>query len=164
MDQLNARLRELAEQAYKTKKEVVRDTGFADQEKLLLDNGWRRRQDDFIGVFWKMPDNECSVQMQCAFEMEWQNQQRRKRKEDIENYSADVFCNKCGKDMRVMEKSADGKEFCVGYYGLVDAVVSGGYESTALNDCTIYTFCLCEKCLMDLFAEFKILPQIDTYL
>jgi hypothetical protein len=43
-------------------------------------------------------------------------------------------------------------------YGL-SAVVSGCYGSTHLSDLVTYRFELCEKCLSELFAGFKIPPD-----
>ena len=54
-------------------------------------------------------------------------------------------------------------------HGMIDAHVSGGYESTpgnghgALDDCTTYTFSLCEFCCDWLFQQFKIKPTITDY-
>lgn len=45
-------------------------------------------------------------------------------------------------------------------HGLHDAEVSGGYESYHLFDCTTYKFSICEKCLRELFNQFKIKPTI----
>lgn len=70
----------------------------------------------------------------------------RKTVEEIE----DVTCNRCGGTCM----SREGER-----YGL-SALVSGGYESTHLEDMTAYQFDLCEKCLVELFEEFKIKPQV----
>ena len=49
--------------------------------------------------------------------------------------------------------------------GLIDAKVTGGYDSTpgngfgALDDCTQYQFSLCEWCLDWLFEQFIISPE-----
>lgn len=43
-------------------------------------------------------------------------------------------------------------------YGLIDAKVSGGYDSHHLWDLTTYQFSMCEKCLRDLFNNFKVPP------
>ncbi len=49
--------------------------------------------------------------------------------------------------------------------GLIDAKVTGGYDSTpgngfgALDDCSQYKFSLCEWCLDWLFEQFKIPPE-----
>lgn len=58
----------------------------------------------------------------------------------------DCFCNKCGLSI----KSPMGS-----YYGLVEATVTGGYESTELEDGDVHKFSLCENCLKQLFSEFK---------
>lgn len=65
----------------------------------------------------------------------------------------DIRCNKCGETcVKFLGGSKDFKDF----YGLIEAVVSGGYESTDLEDTVTYTFSLCEKCLKELFDTFKI--------
>lgn len=56
----------------------------------------------------------------------------------------DIFCNKCGNSL----KSPQGS-----YYGLVEAVVTGGYESLHLEDGDVHKFSLCEACCKTLFAE-----------
>lgn len=81
------------------------------------------------------------------------------------------FCSRCG-------KKVESNAICnmCGYscalgcegslsrasYGMVNETVYGGYESTpgngsgALDDCTAYTFSLCEFCLDWLFSRFMI--------
>jgi hypothetical protein len=59
-----------------------------------------------------------------------------------------VLCNRCK-----CSCLRDGE-----MYGL-SAVVSGGYNSTYLEDMVMYCFELCEKCLLELFTEFKIQPD-----
>jgi len=55
------------------------------------------------------------------------------------------------------------------YSGLINQIVSGGYNSTpgngdgALDDTTNYKFSLCEFCLDFLFKNFKILPGVSHY-
>lgn len=44
-------------------------------------------------------------------------------------------------------------------YGLIEATVTGGYDSGALSDYTQYTFSLCETCLKRLFDSFKLPPE-----
>ncbi len=61
----------------------------------------------------------------------------------------DVLCNRCGGTC-VSEQGSQ--------YGL-SATVEGGYESTHLEDLVAYHFDLCEKCLSELFAQFKIPPD-----
>ncbi len=67
------------------------------------------------------------------------------------------FCNKCGNSCRPPYKDWTDN------YGLIDATVSGGYCSTYLNDCTVYKFTLCEKCLRHLFQTFEKPPQVGDY-
>jgi len=56
-----------------------------------------------------------------------------------------------------------------GPHGLVDQMVSGGYESTpgnghgALDDMTWYRFSLCEFCLDWLFSQFKVPVKTGCY-
>jgi hypothetical protein len=60
----------------------------------------------------------------------------------------EVICNRCKGPCLI------GGEM----YGL-SAEVSGGYDSTHLEDMVTYRFELCEKCLSELFAGFKIPPD-----
>lgn len=67
------------------------------------------------------------------------------------------ICNLCG------ESCSLGKGEYIDYKGgLIDAIVTGGYESTpgngygALDDLRSYKFSLCEFCLDHLFSKFKI--------
>jgi len=62
-----------------------------------------------------------------------------------------MLCNNCGE---ICTKYHD--ETPVGNYGLVKAIVEGGYYSTYLEDCYRYEFNLCEKCLKEIFEKFKI--------
>ena len=62
----------------------------------------------------------------------------------------DVICNKCGCSMKISESGSDE------FYGLVGAVVCGGYFSEELEDGVKYSFDLCEKCLKEMFKEFKV--------
>lgn len=58
----------------------------------------------------------------------------------------DIFCNLCGLSC----KSPMGE-----YYGLIEAEVTAGYESTHLEDGDVHKFSLCERCLADMIAKFK---------
>ena len=65
----------------------------------------------------------------------------------------DILCNNCG-------------ESCFREYnalGLIETEVCGGYYSVELEDMKTYTFSICEKCLVELFKQFNIKPQIDDY-
>jgi len=72
-------------------------------------------------------------------------------------------CNMCGL-LCTLGDEATGAD-----YGLINARASGGYESTpgnghgALDDCTHYTFSLCEFCLDWLFSRFKVPVKVDDY-
>ncbi len=62
------------------------------------------------------------------------------------NTLEDIFCNKCGNSL----KSPMGS-----YYGLVEATVTGGYESLHLEDGDVHKFSLCEGCCAALFGDMK---------
>lgn len=67
----------------------------------------------------------------------------------------DILCNKCGLTC--------SKEHAPGYYGLIEASVSGGYGSNEENiqDGDVHTFSLCERCCSELFKSFKIPSYVD---
>jgi hypothetical protein len=48
--------------------------------------------------------------------------------------------------------------------GLIEATVSGGYDSTHLDDGDVYTFSLCERCLKELIDSFKLYAKQGNYL
>jgi hypothetical protein len=48
-------------------------------------------------------------------------------------------------------------------HGLVDASVTGGYDSKHIFDMTTYEWSMCEKCLRAMFETFKIPPRVDVY-
>lgn len=60
-------------------------------------------------------------------------------------------CNKCTGDISRFEDGIN-----TGDYGVVDVTYVGGYYSKHLDDLSEYKFSLCEKCLSELFASFKI--------
>lgn len=65
----------------------------------------------------------------------------------------DVICNKCGASMY------NGKANIGNCFGLIEAKVSGGYDSPVLGDCETYTFSLCERCLLVLFNDCQVKPH-----
>ena len=69
----------------------------------------------------------------------------------IEEY----LCNNCGKEIM-----KPGMIRNVGFYSEHKFFVSGGYDSYYLFDRTDYIFYICEKCLRDMFNDFKIKPQV----
>jgi hypothetical protein len=60
----------------------------------------------------------------------------------------DILCNKCGNSCRT----------AYNYEGLIEASVSGGYDSK-LGDMVTLTFSICEDCLPALFDSFRIPPS-----
>jgi hypothetical protein len=78
-------------------------------------------------------------------------------------------CNLCGEPcaLGTSRETYDGQ---LAQGGLLDAKVTGGYESTpgngsgALDDMTRYGFSLCEFCLDWLFQQFKIPVKTDDYM
>jgi hypothetical protein len=65
------------------------------------------------------------------------------------------FCNRCSYSC----ESIHG-----GSYGLINAQVSAGYGSTHLIDGDVHEFSLCERCLFEIFKEFKLTTKIGNYL
>lgn len=66
-----------------------------------------------------------------------------------------ILCNRCGECMRPLGTSNEQYP-----HGLEKAEVTGGYDSYHLFDCTTYKFSICEKCLRELFNQFKIKPTV----
>lgn len=73
----------------------------------------------------------------------------------------EVLCNLCGETMCISENCHDYTSQIP--HGLIDASVSGGYDSFHLLDGTNYSFSFCELCLRKLFIQCKIKPVISTY-
>ncbi len=75
------------------------------------------------------------------------------------------LCNLCGLSCKPPNPSFSENEDL----GLIDCVVSGGYDSTpgngegALDDTIAYEFSLCEFCLDWLFVQFKIPVTVSDY-
>jgi len=81
----------------------------------------------------------------------------------------DILCNMCGLTTKLPISYGEDAFDHEYFYGLIDATVQGGYESTpgcglsgALDDLTNYKFSLCEFCLDHLFSKFVIPPQTST--
>lgn len=148
----------------------IDETPHEAKKAFLVRQGWRRtsvmRTTGLLaGIeFWaKERDGPGSVQTSLAYKYEIMNQEREKRESEKDAGVAEIRCNKCGTDLRSLDTTEDGRTICNGYFGLVDATVSGGYFSEHLSDCTNYRFSLCEKCLVALFDTFKTLPDVTTY-
>lgn len=69
-------------------------------------------------------------------------------------------CNGCGGSMCATKGRPDGDS----PFGLVEAKVSGHYDSDHLLDGTSYMFSLCEGCLRKMFREFKVKPVVFNYM
>jgi len=68
---------------------------------------------------------------------------------------SDVFCNKCGMSC---------KGHVGNFNGLIEATVTGGYDSTHLEDGDVYTFSLCERCVKELIDSFTLWSKKGNYL
>lgn len=71
----------------------------------------------------------------------------------------EILCNMCGGYQRPIGQHNEQYP-----HGLEDAVVTGGYDSYHLFDCTDYRFSFCEKCLRELFGKCKIPPTVHCSL
>jgi|SRR5579885_683329 len=71
----------------------------------------------------------------------------------------EILCNRCAGPMRPLGTFNEQYE-----HGLENSAITGGYDSYHLFDMTTYTFSLCEKCLRELFNEFKIPPLVSDRL
>jgi hypothetical protein len=78
-----------------------------------------------------------------------------------------VLCNLCGHLCALADEAGAINDQRA---GLQNAVVSGGYHSTAgngdgaLDDTTSYRFSLCEFCLDWLFSKFTVPVQVSCYM
>lgn len=59
----------------------------------------------------------------------------------------EIFCNKCSMSCR---------GHIGNFNGLIEARVCGAYDSSHLEDGSVYKFSLCERCLLELFSTFKL--------
>jgi len=70
----------------------------------------------------------------------------------------DMICNKCGKTLKQIIGNDEEYNFC----GLEEVRMVCGYGSK--NDGTIFTFSMCEECVLKMMSEFKIKPTEVDYL
>lgn len=136
-------------------------TGFRasdDEAKYLTDKGWTVEMvplGDGKIPMWQSPDG---LSMSLALALPCQkNRDARLERIAVRTRRDDIFCNKCGDNLKVM----DGDD-CVGYYGLVFAELTTGYWSKHLPDTHRYIFSMCEKCMAELFKTFMI-PPLDEF-
>jgi hypothetical protein len=99
--------------------------------------------------------------VKCNHCAHWDNENRRKLLCDQCNNTCEVIdpkqilCNRCGERQRPFGTVNDQYP-----QGLENIKVTGGYDSFHLFDMTSYIFSICEKCLRELFNQFKIKPEI----
>jgi hypothetical protein len=162
---MKEQIRSLAFDYSRKQREQIEAMTTTEKYRLLLSCGWNQMSETDFGLFWEHP-TKCSggIQTNMACECELRDSEKKKREADFKDGTAVCHCNKCGADMQKWATNVDKEKFSVGYYGLVNAECAGGYESTALSDCVLYNFSLCEECLADLFEQFKTPPEIKTYL
>lgn len=67
----------------------------------------------------------------------------------------DIFCNKCGMSC---------KGHIGNFNGLIEAKVTGAFDSTHLGDGDVYCFSLCERCVSELVESFKLYAKVGNYL
>lgn len=65
-------------------------------------------------------------------------------------------CNMCGLVVQPGVGVPTVEELTSRVTGLIGAVVHAGYDAEHLTDGVTYSFSLCEKCLSDLFNQFKV--------
>jgi len=103
--------------------------------------------------------------VECNHCGHWDDSQRRNNVCEACNNTRTVIdpkeyiCNRCAGPMRPL--GSHNEQYP---HGLQEVAVSGGYDSYHLFDCTTYHFSLCEKCLRELFNQFKIPPAISDTL
>ena len=149
---------------YEEKRKRLAAISREDKLKYILERGWFESERCKFGIFYHHPDRSGGVLLDMAYEFEYQKTLEDERKDALEKGIASVKCNKCGCDCQKFSKNINDEKFSVGYYGLIDANVQGGYESVELSDCVEYTFSLCEKCLKELFVSFKTPPKYYIYM
>ena len=70
--------------------------------------------------------------------------------------TVEILCNKCGNSCGAKNFPEDDlPEF----HGLLEVYVDGTYFSPRLADLMRYRFSICEPCLLEMFATFKIQPE-----
>lgn len=132
------------------------------KRKELLKAGWTVESHDFYGgklEGWSAPGEDTGRTMDAAYRSLCYRINADKEKQQMNDGKLKIPCNKCGKETGKIDHKHH-----VGYYGLVNAKVTGGYWSEDLSDCVEYKFSLCEKCLAELMLSFKIPVQQRLYM
>lgn len=149
------KMKEKVRNSIEEKREWRKDSA----EKMMVylrGQGWRPI--DKEGAFWES-NAGVGLNLSSAYVTAKNAEYDKSLQNGISNHTRDIRCNKCGNNVA---ESWDTSH--AGYYGLVDARVDGGYFSKHLSDGVTYRFSLCEKCLVDLFKTFSILPDVNVYM
>jgi len=77
--------------------------------------------------------------------------------EEVE-VTSDLICNNCEKSLKQIIGTDGTYNFC----GLEEVQMNCGYGSK--NDGTLFTFSLCEECVLDMMSKFKIPADEVDYL
>lgn len=73
----------------------------------------------------------------------------------------DIVCNMCAQSCcNQKRKEKPDANFMNEYSGLIEAVVSGGYDSEVVGDGVAWRFSLCEGCLNQVVSKFKIPHEV----
>jgi len=156
-----------ADEDCQQKREAIRNTPYQVKADRLIALGWKSHKhtlehngEKFDLEMWGNKEKDILGEtMENAIVREDYIEAKKKKEEEYREYKAECHCNKCGKDLLIFDE-----DMPMGYYGLIDAKVHGGYLSEELSDLCTYKFSLCESCIAELFASFLKPPEIDTYI
>lgn len=103
-----------------------------------------------------VPCKSCAWSLQNHPTRDWEEHPCEKCKNTRQVINPEeLVCNLCGECLCPLGTMSEQYP-----HGLVDAKVTGGYESYHLFDLTTYVFSFCEECLRKLFNQCKIKPII----
>jgi hypothetical protein len=149
---------------------------------FLVQEGWEREDHDLsmkvgpgerrtlkMPMFRRPgPKTNTLVSVSVAYKTAVWEKENRDLETYMENREGPILCNMCGQDCAKYEtfgkklgEEGDPKERNVGYYGLINANLSGGFfsENDMICDLTTYNFSICEDCMGKIFKQFKIPPK-----
>lgn len=130
---------------------------YKENHAYLVSRGWHERE----GWWYDRPNpNKTGIgsTMEGAIRIASRRDEKLDEVFGMHDGTVEVVCNKCGESCR-----RNNGDLFMGYYGLINAKVSGGYMSDPLQDGKTYKFSLCEKCLNNIFKKFKIKVEEDFY-
>jgi hypothetical protein len=137
------------------------------KKQELLKAGWTMFPREFYGKTLEMwassPDDDIQQSLHGAYQTLRFRLAASIEQQQIKDGKLKIPCNKCGQETGKLDKHP-GRKHHVGYYGLINASVTGGYYSEDLSDCVRYKFSLCEKCLAELMLSFKIPVKQQLYM